>query len=205
MNKENLLGLIKTNQGFARDFLGLQGVIPTGQVCDWVSKLEDTMIKDRTINDLLKANKSLAKRVKELEPKKPIIPQFVADYIEKYNVDEYGLTSIGDWLDIDLRDEMDKKVDAWLYDCSYCVEEIIEREVLLINAIQHGYEIEKEKLYRVELPSGHVMYNSGAKEKPSYSYIPKGLAKESPDSTFTEKEIKAIDERYWMFKKEVTQ
>lgn len=73
-------------------------------------------------------------------------------------------------------------------------------EVILGN---RGYEVEKEKLYRVELPSGHVMYMSGGKNKVSYSYMPIGYAKTTPDFLFTEAEIKAIDERYWPFAKEV--
>ena len=144
------------------------------------------------------------------ESEKVIIPQFVADYIEKYNVDEYGLMSIGDWLDIDLRDEVDKKVDAWLYDCSYCVEEIIEREMLLINAIQRGYEVEKEKLYYVIGKSRRpILTIHGGKVTSSVSALEVERAEKllSPDFKYrlTEKQIKDYDERYWSFAEEVSE
>lgn len=75
-------------------------------------------------------------------------------------------------------------------------------EVILGN---REYEVEKEKLYRVELPSGHIMYMSGGKYKTSYSYMPTEYAKTTPDFLFTEAEIKAIDERYLVFAVEVAE
>ena len=143
-------------------------------------------------------------------PEKVVIPKYVADYIEKYNVDEYGLMSIGDWLNIGLRDEVDKKVDAWLYDCSYCVEEIIEREVLLINAIQRGYEVEKEKLYYVIDKSKRpilTIYEGKVTPSASASKVERAEELSSPVFKYrlTEKQIKDYDERFWPFAVEVAE
>ena len=78
-----------------------------------------------------------------------------------------------------------------------------KRELIEVILATRKYEVQKEKLYRVELPSGHIMYMSGREDKASYSYMPIKYAKTTPDFLFTEAEIKAIDKRYWTFAVEV--
>ncbi|MDB1561852.1 DUF1642 domain-containing protein [Pediococcus pentosaceus] len=79
------------------------------------------------------------------EPKKVVIPQFVADWIEKAKVyygDEIDPLRIIDWVD-DHVSSIGPHYE-WMYN--------IDNQKLLLNAIANGYEVEKEKKYRVKLP-----------------------------------------------------
>lgn len=79
------------------------------------------------------------------EPQKPIIPQFVANYIEKYKGNGF---SLGTWLhftDGGDKDECDTVL--WLYGGNK--EEKLRREYLLLDAIRYGYEVEKDPHYHV--------------------------------------------------------
>ncbi|CAQ57821.1 hypothetical protein phiPH15_gp26 [Streptococcus phage PH15] len=76
------------------------------------------------------------------EPQKPVVPQFVADYIEKYKEE------------LSIRELISKsfvsvEVDKWLLE----VDEdgaFINQETL-VRAILYGYEVEKEKRYLVKM------------------------------------------------------
>lgn len=78
------------------------------------------------------------------EPRKAVIPQFVADWIENariYYGDEVNLLGIVYWIrnycaDIELHYEWLKNID---------------NQKLLLNAIANGYEIEKEPKYLVKI------------------------------------------------------
>ena len=87
------------------------------------------------------------------EPQKPVIPQFVAGYIEKW--EHEGLT-IYEWFSF-YNNDGDEDVNKWLYDNT--IEENRRREYLLIDAIRNGYEVEKEKLYRVRAGNRYVRFN----------------------------------------------
>lgn len=72
------------------------------------------------------------------EPKKVVVPQFVADYIEfkkSYDFHVYGAMKV-------IEDHYDKRVPEWFY------EKNIET---FIRAWIDGYEVEKEKRYLVKL------------------------------------------------------
>lgn len=69
------------------------------------------------------------------EPQKPVVPQFVADYIEYYK--KTGIT-LGTWFDFVHEYEFERKTEEWIYSGSY--EENLKREYLLIDAIRYGYE-----------------------------------------------------------------
>lgn len=87
---------------------------------------------------------------KLLVPKqnKPVIPQFVADHIEKYK--GRGLL-LGTWLDFIDLDESERKTKEWVYSGNQ--EEKLKREYLLIDAIRYGYEVEKDPHYHVAFES----------------------------------------------------
>ena len=69
---------------------------------------------------------------------KIVVPQFVADYIEKYIRLDFPLV---EWFDFDgASDECEIKTEQWLYGGSQ--EEMIKREYLLVKAIRFGYEVE---------------------------------------------------------------
>lgn len=77
-----------------------------------------------------------------------------------------------------------------------------ENKVKLLNAIDNGYEVEKEQLYYVDfINDGDVHkrlildHENGKYNIVDWSDNLIGLVQEM----FTEQEIKAIDERYWLF------
>ena len=77
------------------------------------------------------------------EPQKPVIPKFVADFIEKW---KYKGLTMHEWFAFGNNDA-DDNVNKWLY--NNLNEENRRREYLLIDAIRYGYEVEKEPYYCV--------------------------------------------------------
>lgn len=73
---------------------------------------------------------------------KSVIPNYVADYIEKYIRLDFPLV---EWFNFDhVLDECEIKTEQWLYGGSH--EEKVKREYLLVNAIRFGYELESNDL-----------------------------------------------------------
>ena len=133
------------------------------------------------------------------EPQKPIIPQFVADYIETYK--ERGLSLVAWFEFLNYEDEFENKTEEWLYGDSQ--EEMLKREYLLIDAIRHGYEVEEEKRYRVVFRSHKddlILFKTGEHIFIGAESANGGNWKQH----FTESEIKDYDERFWAFAEEVT-
>ena len=132
------------------------------------------------------------------EPQKPVVPQFVGDWIElckekadlisclsgsyEYGVDQYKrITEDEDWLFE--ADHQELVAQAWLF----------------------GYEVKKEPLYYVYLPeiiaSPEMFFPDieGAYLMKRDDGIELADNNDFDDMKFTEQEIKAIDERYWAF------
>ncbi|EGO2798156.1 DUF1642 domain-containing protein [Enterococcus faecalis] len=114
------------------------------------------------------------------EPKKVVVPKFVADFIEDGNhYDKIAFLVHQKYLGINsiMRECPVKK---WLMSVDY------ETVLSLVN----GYEVEKEQLYYVKLTEiGYMRFGK------KYFY---STDKEDA-KRYTEKQIKAIDERYWPF------
>ncbi|WP_373782238.1 DUF1642 domain-containing protein [Jeotgalibaca porci] len=75
---------------------------------------------------------------------------------------------------------------------------------LLVPKQDNGYDAEKEKLYTVDLPHSYELIK--LLHTQTYhikKYSESGFGDYT--NTFTEAEIKAIDERYWAFAEEVTE
>lgn len=93
------------------------------------------------------AKDSVLELVRQLdEPQKPVIPKFVAEWIEKYGIDRDQFEIV--WLaknyvnGITSLNLGSKKVTSWI---AYNAE-------VFIRAWSDGYTIEREKLYTVEIP-----------------------------------------------------
>ena len=89
---------------------------------------------------------------------KIVIPQFVADYIEKW---KYETLIMHEWFTFDHDDQDEDKVSKWLYNNDY--ETNKRREFMLIDAIRYSYEVEKEILWEIPMPDlktsdGHIQY-----------------------------------------------
>lgn len=130
-----------------------------------------------------------------LDQPKPEIPQFVADYIDDMHKNARTLRYAFKCMESNI------KMHKW------CV---FERQETFINAFLHGYTIEKEKLYTVEIPNPNscggklVLYKQQSTgnlildmlnsniNKPKYLWL-------------TEKEIRKDFDWAWRFAEEVTE
>ncbi|HAQ5689041.1 phage protein, putative [Enterococcus faecium] len=125
------------------------------------------------------------------EPQKPVVPQSIAVLIEKYKEDDVQLTDIlvcfKDWLESeegDYRDEI-----SW----------VVANPETFMRAWLDGYEVEKDPLYCVIINGRYlvkVFSNTNV-----VILVPADEISQYVTQKFqlTEKQIKAIDERYWPF------
>ncbi|GAY70492.1 phage protein [Streptococcus canis] len=79
-----------------------------------------------------------------LDQQKPEIPQFVADWIEKHKEERW-------WLGAALADRENEKFREWLVICD--MDTRITNQDVFARAWLDGYEVEREKLYTVEIPN----------------------------------------------------
>ena len=133
------------------------------------------------------------------EPKKVVIPQFVADWIIQAKKFGYSISDsmeqVGSYFDTN---QYDKAMHWARYN-----------QNIFARAWLDGYEIEKEKLYVVGLMNNHyritrclaydlvdnVFFISQTQEETLNKF----------KKRFTEKEIKDYDERFWPFAVEVAE
>lgn len=99
----------------------------------------EDLVRNRAFEDAL----TIVRKIDE--PKKPVVPQFVADFYELIKDDfEDGVYE----LCVNFYNcGLSGKIKHW-FDCNDT-----NPIQVLVNMHQFGYEVEKEKLYRVELPN----------------------------------------------------
>lgn len=136
----------------------------------------------------------------QLDQPKPVVPQFVADWIEKYKEKgcrlSHALKHVFD--DVELGLYIKQREDDYT--------EIIAKAWL------YGYTVEKEKLYTVEIPNPHekqlsfvLMRKPGGNISINVVHSSNlDLLKTDNDLQLTEKEIKKDFDWAWQWKKEVT-
>lgn len=138
------------------------------------------------------------KEVREVLPEreKVTIPKEVADWIEHCKDGMYRLS-------VSLEQGIDngsKELSTWLFNRS--------NQDTFARAWLDGYEIEEEPLYWVRDNKGKsILYKdvmAGGKVTRSGGSNVSHQERHSVEYTFTEKEIKAYDERFWAFRVEVT-
>lgn len=127
------------------------------------------------------------------EPQKPVVPEFVAEWIEYAKKKGDSLRdSFKPWI---LYGVEYSKADRWIDD----------NQETFAQAWLSGYEVEKEPLYYVYLPKIIVLPEmmipdiEGAYLMKSGDEVELADNNDFDDMKFTESEIKAIDERYWSF------
>lgn len=141
--------------------------------------------------------------IKQLdEPQKPVIQQFVADLVDWTNKMQCAPSDVirdlhdnGDLANFPRDLELDKLSEY--FEKAYCRYDF-EKACFV------GYEVEKEPLYHVKLTiPGATYYLIQTFLMPGYTHMCFSAATERYGAkwknTFTESEIKAIDERYWAF------
>lgn len=95
-------------------------------------------------NDGLVSRYAVVSIVNQIEPQKPVIPQFVAEWIEEAKEGECSLCTAFGLVDGDSRNF------DWLFNGDKSNQETFARAWL------DGYEIEQEQLYTVEIPDPNV-------------------------------------------------
>ena len=135
------------------------------------------------------------------EPEKPVVPQFVADWYEEHkdNFEDGVYELCVNFYNCDLSG----KIKHW-FDCNDT-----NPIQVLVNMHQFGYEIEKEKLYTVELPSPNCQIDDHyilSRLKNGKIIINRYCIEQWEkfgDCQLTESEIKEDFEWAWQFAKEV--
>lgn len=146
--------------------------------------------------------------------KKPVVPQAVMEYYEFY---KDTLTSFAEWFEEDPEDspsyfEKEKEVQKWLYDVDYETQK--QRELALAILIVNGpeaVEVEKEKLYTVELPNPNcfgfcsiiLRRDNKGKIYISFSVFNRETWRSDENAQLTESEIKKDFDWAWQFAEEV--
>lgn len=139
------------------------------------------------------------KQLDELE--KPVVPRFVADWLEvcKENLG-FGLSSAMSHSTSAMK-KQPNKVKGWF--------NLKDNQETFAKAWLYGYEVEKEKLYTVELPSpndvlgGHFTLRRDTTGKVVIERHTCERWKKSEDNQLTEAEIKKDFAWAWQFAKEV--
>ncbi|WP_142976477.1 DUF1642 domain-containing protein [Enterococcus faecium] len=121
------------------------------------------------------------------EHQKPVVPKFVAEWIEyaKKKGDSLAI-SFKPW---NLYGVEYSKADRWIED----------NQETFARAWIDGYEVEKEPLYSVIIAGDYLVKEISCSNEVkliSTAYLPQYLAHHYQ---LTEKQIKAIDERFWPF------
>lgn len=123
------------------------------------------------------------------EPRKVIIPQFVADAFEKARGDNVYAEQL-----ITAMYESSDEVGYWL--------EVPSNEKLLLRAWLDGYE-EKEKLYYIELIKDSRYVVQASDGAIWFSHTTRKERLHGDKVMFTQREIATIDPRFWTFALEV--
>lgn len=159
-----------------------------------IEKLRNESWKYYDSIELVIETKTVIEVIKQLdEPEKPVVPPYIDTWIQgaKYNgFDLYEAMT---------DDEMPDKVATWIK----CNSEVFA------NALFYGYEVEKEKLYTVEIPNPNkigneinVLMMNGFRQVVIVKKYGDNWKKEN-GFRLTESEIKKDFEWAWQFAEEV--
>ncbi|MBO6342170.1 DUF1642 domain-containing protein [Enterococcus faecalis] len=149
------------------------------------------------------ANERAINLTKQLdEPIKVVVPKFVAEWLDKH---KYSTDIIDLFLSVEYATDSDGFIaEKWDYSGEFYdwLNNSADVQFTLCDAMRYGYEVEKEQLYYVDfINDGDVHkrlildHENGKYNIVDWSDNLIGLVQEM----FTEQEIKAIDERYWLF------
>ena len=138
------------------------------------------------------------------EPEKPIIPQFVADWIDEFEL--YGSNPLKVYrdLDIDFNEGWANEEDSLVYHW------VNENPYVFVDALRYGYEVEKEPKYYVLDKEGATLLKKSSVSEGIAKSVGTNISsakswKDEKKYQLTEQEIKDYDERFWPFAQEVTE
>lgn len=140
------------------------------------------------------------------EPEKPVVPQVAVEFYERYKDDNLALGEwFGDFYSPEAIEEFPRmdELTKWLHDNNN--ETNRQREFALATLVTLGIdavEVEKEKLYYVNIPNVYHGDFGYSETHDNYSFYNKSDATEIRFE-LTESEIKLEHEWAWQFAKEV--
>ena len=132
------------------------------------------------------------------EPQKPVVPKFVAEWLESQKESFSDASAIDMYDNLTIDNNGGHYHEVWLW--------VIAHHHDFIKAWHDGYKVEKEKLYTVEIPNpnlnAHVVLQ---KTEKGLVLVTVGNArwKGWESSKLTESEIKQDFDFLWQFAKEV--
>lgn len=167
-----------------------------------IKNLKGLTILDNTINldSEMISKKEVLNIVKQLdESEKPVVPQFVADWYEE-NKDDFEFSLYTLVTEFRQR-KLNKKLHTWYGNLENKPTET------LVMMHKFGYEVEKEKLYTVELPDpnggGHVILCKNGDGTVSIAFSSVARWRGSKNVQLTESEIKQDFDWAFRWAKEV--
>lgn len=196
--RDELMKFKESTSGGYEDVIGVSHVLRIIDQLDEPEKLSQEWIEKHRYHDGdLDAYFIRAESLENLivaEPKKVVIPQFVADWLKLRKKEfksitkaVYFLWSYG-W---DNKTHIDYKMAIWM-----------ERNGDAFARAWLDYpniEVEKEPLYYVKFVGDNEMTYLNQSNGTSYFFISFETSLFDNKTQFTEKEIKDFDERYWQF------
>lgn len=153
------------------------------------------LVRNRALDDALDIVKQLD------EPEKTVVPKFVAEWIKSHKESFSDASAIDMYDNLTLDNRNGYYHEVWLW--------VIAHHHDFIKAWHDGYEIEKEKLYTVEIPnpnepdSGHIVLHKDEHNKVYIDWHYEDDWKLLKSLKLTEAEIKKDFEWAWQFAEEV--
>ncbi len=133
------------------------------------------------------------------EPEKPVVPKFVAEWIESQKESFSDSSAIDMYDNLSLDNKGGYYHEVWLW--------VIAHHYDFIKAWHDGYTVEKEKLYTVGLPNNltltHIILTRNIRGEINLIETQNNDWEELEYAHLTESEIKQDFEWAWQFAKEV--
>lgn len=160
---------------------------------------ESASSRNHCYNEAINASISLAKQLDE--PKKVVVPKFVADWLDKH---KYSTNIIDLFSNVEYATDSDGFIaEKWEYRGEFYdwLSDNADTLFTLCDAVRYSYEVEKEQLYYVVFDILHSQKYLVKNVKTNQFYLSnnENVIGNYEQVKFTEQEIKAIDERYWPF------
>nr|DAH64228.1 MAG TPA: Protein of unknown function (DUF1642) [Caudoviricetes sp.] len=174
MNKQELIEKLESNKDECLEEARKYSVL------DWDRRIEDAeaLVYTQVINWVERLD----------EQPKVTVPKFAADWIEKCKEKATLADCLDGYYEISNGEVVSSEdFQNWVVDN--------ENDELTAKAWMFGYEVEKEPLYQIQFPGtswGAYLTKADNGDLVIFQNTTSG-------STFTESEIKSIDERYWAF------
>ena len=173
-----------------------------------IKELESHKMKSEDIrairyNDGINAGIAVMKKLDE--PQKPVVPKCAEPFLKEAKCSTDVIQLFVDILHATDSDGFIWENWKWTADFYEWLAKDSDTLYILCDALRYGYEVEKEPLYYVYFPeiiaSPEIFFPDieGAYLMKSDDGIELADNNDFEDMKFTEREIKAIDERYWAF------